>query len=374
MRREHNMSTTPNRKIENVRLRTIGLLLIAATLFGCSAPKPEPVFFPPKPDLPRVQFLMSIRGTEDLKSGAFAKVLSEGSFKFSKAFGVAFYDGKLYVTDSRQQGYAEIDFAQESLKFITSDPEAPNSLLPQPLNIVIAPDGTKFIVEKNSARITEFSADNHYLRSFSLGEGSAPAGITVDDKYLYVGDLTSNRIYTLDRTNGNVVRIIEKDQGIAWPLSLALSKDKTLYVVNTIGFNILKFAPDGTFIKNVGAVGDTAGTFARPKGIAVAKDGTLFAVDSAFQNIQVFNTKDQMLMYFPNSGSSGPARLSLPAAIAISYDLAPFFQKYAAPDFKIDYVIAVTNQLNPSRVTIYGFGKQMGADYSIYDQLSLIHI
>jgi len=58
-------------------------------------------------------------------------------------------------------------------------------------------------------------------------------------------------------------------------------------------------------------------------------------------------------------GGPGQARgdLALPARVALSTDGIAYFAKDAAPGFHIEYLIFVTNQLGPSKVNVYGFGK-----------------
>jgi hypothetical protein len=43
--------------------------------------------------------------------------------------------------------------------------------------------------------------------------------------------------------------------------------------------------------------------------------------------------------------------------VVISYDIAEPFRKYIAPNFEAEYLIFVTNQLGPNKVSIYAFGK-----------------
>jgi hypothetical protein len=41
--------------------------------------------------------------------------------------------------------------------------------------------------------------------------------------------------------------------------------------------------------------------------------------------------------------------------LTIDYDNVGLFQKYAAPGFKIEYLILLTNQAGPQKVSVYGF-------------------
>lgn len=85
------------------------------------------------------------------------------------------------------------------------------------------------------------------------------------------------------------------------------------------------------------------------------REGRLYVVDAAFENVQMFDREGRPLMYFGGPGAE-VHNLSLPAGIAIDYANAHHFQRYAAPGFALEYVIAVTNQAAASKVVVFGFG------------------
>jgi hypothetical protein len=78
--------------------------------------------------------------------------------------------------------------------------------------------------------------------------------------------------------------------------------------------------------------------------------------------VQIFGSDAQLLLFF-GKGGTAPGDLYLPAKVAIDYDSVKYFQKFADPDFEIEYVIAVTSQFEKKLVSIYGFGKQKGKTY-----------
>jgi hypothetical protein len=113
-----------------------------------------------------------------------------------------------------------------------------------------------------------------------------------------------------------------------------------------------KFNPEGQFVGGVGAMGAVAGMFARPKHIAVDSDGTVYVVDAAFQNVQMFDDKFELLMHFGAAGDY-PGAMNLPAGICVNDDSLDLFTSYVHPGFKPKRVIAVTNQFGDDRVNIY---------------------
>src|SRR5215831_9304964 len=76
------------------------------TLAGCaSAPKQkEPtVFFPPPPELPRIEYLTSYTGMKDVEAqGAFNRFVAgeKQNVELDKPYGIGIYDGKMYVCDT----------------------------------------------------------------------------------------------------------------------------------------------------------------------------------------------------------------------------------------------------------------------------------
>ena len=44
-------------------------------------------------------------------------------------------------------------------------------------------------------------------------------------------------------------------------------------------------------------------------------------------------------------------------------DSAAYFQQYADPRFRLEYVIAVTNQFGLGKVVLFGFGRMEGMSY-----------
>lgn len=90
------------------------------------------------------------------------------------------------------------------------------------------------------------------------------------------------------------------------------------------------------------------------KGIAVDKENNLYVVDAGFENVQIFNNKGQLLMFFGGS-YKGPGDMWLPAKVIIDYDNLNYFQKYVHESFDLKYLIFVTNQYGPSKINIYGF-------------------
>jgi DNA-binding beta-propeller fold protein YncE len=120
-------------------------------------------------------------------------------------------------------------------------------------------------------------------------------------------------------------------------------------------FRIQQFTADGEFVRTFGSVGTGFGQFARPKGIAVDREGRVYVVDSAFQNVQIFDAAANVLMFFGGPSDQRDS-FSLPTAVKIDYDNVEYFRQYADPDFEIEYLVLVANQMGLNKVAVFGFG------------------
>jgi sugar lactone lactonase YvrE len=336
-------------------------------LSACAAKKELPkVFYPPAPDAPRIQYLVSYSTEKDLKQGAFSRRLAEQigdlGFGIHRARSSAFWDNKLYVVDSRLRGIARFDLLAEKGGLLV---EA-SSLLIKPMDIAVDRKGTKFVTDPDGSKIAAIYADEKVIKLYREPAGFRPLGIAVDDQYIYAAELKTNRLYIIDKQSGVVVKTLGEDAGLRWPSSVALGPDGSIYVANLAAFNVIQLDGEAKKLNEIGKIGDYAGSFSRPKGLAVDREGRVYVLDAAFENVQVFNRKGKLLMFFASTGPQ-PQDLVSPASISIDYNNVDYFQQFAAPGFKLEYVIAVSNQAGPSRVNIYGFGKLQGADYRRYE-------
>ncbi len=342
--------------------RHILIAVLALVTSACAGKAVPPVFYPSEPDAPRYQYLKTIISEADLKSSALSKALTEGTFAFQKAFDVAAYKNTLIVTDSRLRGYAVINFDTSKINFIMNDSNNSRSQFASPFGLTVDTEGTRYIADRRANRVLIYDKNDHYLRSIDFKpENSSPVDVAIAGNKLYVAHLKHNRIDVVNLDDDTVSELSTGETTLEWPAALDF-KNGHLFVTNLLQYNIIKLNTDGEKIATYGDLGDGTGKLARPKGVAVDRRNRVLALDASFGNFQIFR-EDQQLLGFVGKGGTNPEDLSLPAGIAISYDLAPFFQKYAAPGFILEYVVAVSNQAGPSKVNIYGYGKMEGANY-----------
>ena len=142
------------------------------------------------------------------------------------------------------------------------------------------------------------------------------------------------------------------------PTNLAIDPKGRLVVSDLGAFSVQVYDLEGNYQRTIGEQGIAPGLFARPKGVATDRQGISYVVDAATQVVQMFDADGRLLMFFGQAGSSSDGELYLPAAVELDYENVALLQKKAAPGFKIEYLIWVTSQFGPHKVSVYAFGSR----------------
>lgn len=350
-----------------------GLLVLLAA--GCASQpvKREPaIFFPPAPALPRLQFLTSFNGLKDIEeqSGFDRFVVGEKlNLELDKPYGVAMYDGKIYVCDTNTTVIV-LDLKKKLFSSMTG--AVGPGRLSQPVNISIEPDGTKYVTDPVRGQVVVFDKDDAYLRAIGEPGTWKPVDAAPFGDRLYVADNANGLVKVFDKASGELLKTIgdkgDPSERLDRPTNISFDAKGNLYVTDIGRFQIVKFDRDGHFQSMIGKVGDTPGHFARPKGTAIDRNGLLYAADAAFNNVQIFNSEGRLLMFFGDAGL-GPGGLMLPAKVAIDDQNVAYFRSYAAPEFEIEYLVLVTSQFGERKVSVYGFGHEKGKRYPTEEEL-----
>jgi len=334
------------------------------------------LFYPSLPEAPRIQYLTSFSVAGDVKEKKQKKggwltkfVLGEESTEDDegpeKPYGVALNDGQVHVVDTRGSGYAVFDVPGKDYRFTVG---SGSHVMTKPVNIEIDNEGTKYVTDTEKGQIFAFDSNDKFLRAYGDRGQFRPTDVLIDGDRLYVVDIQAHRIVVLDKNTGIELSSFggpgSEENDLFQPTNIALGPDKHLYISDTGNFRVQKFTRDGEFVRSFGAgVGTAPGDFARPKGIAVDRMGRLYVVDAAFERVQIFNPKGDLLLFFGEPASTHRGGLDLPADVDIDYDSVPYFQEYADPSFKLEYIIVVANQFGNSRVNVFGFGRHEAMSY-----------
>lgn len=369
------MTTRPSRTASRRFLAALAPALLALLTTACASQpvKREPAtYFPPAPALPRLQFLTAFNGLKDIEeqSGFDRFVVGEKlNLELDKPYGVAMYDGKIYVCDTNTTVIV-LDLKKKLFSSMTG--AVGPGRLTQPVNISIEPDGTKYVTDPVRGQVVVFDKNDAYLRAIGEPGTWKPVDAVPYGDRLYVADNANGVIKVFDKASGELLKTIgdtgETDNRLDRPTNLAFDPKGDLYVTDIGRFQIVKFDRDGHFLSTIGKVGDSPGHFARPKGTAIDRNGLLYAADAAFNNVQIFSPEGRLLMFFGDQGL-GPGGLMLPAKVAIDDRNVAFFRSYAAPEFEVEYLVLVTSQFGERKLSVYGFGHEKGKHYPTEEEL-----
>lgn len=345
--------------------------VVLALLAGCAPPVVERkiAFFPPPPELPRIQYLTSFRGRKDVEKQSWFDRFVVGEKKdvrVDKPYGVAIHEGKIYVCDTNRT--VEV-FDLERKAFEPLKGATGLGALRQPINISIDADGNKYVADSVRGQIVVFDRNDAYVKAYGEPSGWRPVDVVPFGNEIYVADVANGLVHVLDRQSGQTVRTIgdkgEPAERLDRPTNLAIDAEGILYVTDIGRFQVVQFDREGRFKGAIGKPGDNLAHFTRPKGIALDREGHLYAVDAAFNNVQVFNREGRLLLFFGSAPAEKdqPGALLLPAKVAIDYENLRYFESFVDPKFEAYYLVLVTSQFGDHPVSVLAYGKEKGKTY-----------
>ena len=329
----------------------------------------EPVFFPPPPVQPRLQFLTSYTGAEFsntykpsfLENYVLGDTSNVPEGMIAQPFGVAIHQGKIYVCDVGHNNIKVIDVLNKRFEIFPGGKQ-----LQKPLNIFIEPNGTKYVADSKVGVVLVYSPDDKIIGFLGNQLGIKPSDLAVRDDKLYVTDANNNQVFVLDKRSGQLLQTIGKNMTdrqnwgpdeFALISGLALDNSGDVYVTDKLKGLVTQFAPDGTFLKTYSRQGSLPDCLVRSKGIDVDREDRLWVVDAGpSMAVKVFRNSDgRFLMIFGLSGTE-PGQMYMPADIAIDYDNVDLFKDLAVEGADLECLVLVTNQYGPHKVSVYGFG------------------
>ena len=336
--------------------------LIAIFFASCASHKQLPgktyVYYPPAPDTARIQYLTSISSSDNttLRQTGFSKFVmgEDESRQIKKPYGVAVRDGKIYICDSGLGGLEIIDLEKKTFEYFLPEGQGQMQL---PLNCFVDDAGKLYVADGERQQVLVYSSTGLYITCFGEAENFRPTDVFVYGDKIYVANVLGNAVYVYQKGSYTLLSKLpdleKQEPGYLYqPTNLFVTEDM-LYVSDMGDFNVKMYSHDGQFLNSIGTHGTLTGQFVRPKGVAVDKEGNLFVVDAGFENTQIFNTDGALLLFFGGPYKS-QGDMWLPAKVAIDYDNLKYFEDLVDPDYKLNYLVFVTNQFGPDKLSIYG--------------------
>jgi len=251
----------------------------------------------------RMVMALDIPEQKFIKIGQYEE---EGEGRLSKPMGIEVDDsGNLYVLDAT---YKQIIVYNRDGQFLRNIGKATDFY--RPAGIGVSGDGSRIY----AVDIGGSSSDNHRIiaydgntgerlpdigkRGIELGEFNLPRDVVVaPDGSLFVVDGGNFRVQHIaaDGKPINSFGSIGRQQGqFSRPKEIGVDSESNVYVVDAAFGNFQIFNSEGQLLLYVGERSniDGPGKFSLPSGIAVDDDGRVYMVDQFFRKIDVFRPAD----------------------------------------------------------------------------------
>lgn len=360
------------------------LVGVAAALAGCGQSVQLTSIggklYPEPPAVARVQFLTSLTGAADARDdggSSLGKLLfgapSEPLTRVSKPYGMAVHDGRLYVCDVAEGDVFIFDFAAGRCTAWNH----PNVRFGKPVAIRFRHDGNAEVCDVGLGKVFLLSPGGQLISIVGLdtlqSAGSTSglperfkpvASAAGPDGASAVLNAAAHRIELIDMASGRHLGAWSGPGSEAGRLFAPTAMTDTaggIVVSDVMNRRLVRFDRGGSPAGVIGEPGDAPGYIAHPKGVATDAAGALYVADSALQIVGMFDSGGDFLMSFGGPEEADGGLLS-PAGVCLDRSCLPHFKKHIAPGFDAEYLIFVSNQMGPSRISVYAFGQgQAGA-------------
>ena len=162
-----------------------------------------------------------------------------------------------------------------------------------PTGIAVTADEV-FVADARNSRIQVLDKKGNFLRAFGTERLGRPMNLAIADGKLYVPDYFEDGIHVFT-LGGELLRVIEADDGLNSPGGVAVRADGTLLVADTYAQRILHLTQDGKVLSSWGGQGTGAGEFSYPTDVAIAPDGGFYVADGYNDRIQQFGSDGQFI-------------------------------------------------------------------------------
>ncbi|NJD25978.1 MAG: 6-bladed beta-propeller [Betaproteobacteria bacterium] len=190
-----------------------------------------------------------------------------------------------------------------------------------PSGIAIGPMGRIFVADSELATVFLLDPQGKSVPLIGADQLARPTGLAfdADEGELYVSDTGAHQIKVFDVT-GRLLRTLgergDEPGQFNYPTYIALRGNR-LVVADTLNARIQVLTLDGSAKPLViGRRGTYFGDFVRPKGVAFDDEDNIYAIESYFDHLLIFNDKGRFLLPIGGTGT-GPGRFFLPAGVHI---------------------------------------------------------
>lgn len=312
------------------------LLLSPLLLAACvSAPKdpfapaPGNPAWPLPPELPRIEYITSIREKSDLihSRSLWATIVrytvGEEDTLMVRPYAVSIHPaGGLLVTDP---GLGVVHFHDLERRRYHQLGKDLDGGLPSPVGVAVAGDGTILVSDSRRRTVERFGTGGSHMGTFASGHSfQRPGGLAVHPATgdVHVLDILGHEVVVFT-ADGRFVRRFggngDQPGMFNFPTHAAFTPAGELLVADSMNFRIQKFDPAGEWKASFGDPGNARGNFARPKGVSGIDDEVHAAMEGLFDSLIFFNSRGELLLTVGEPGS-GPGQFWLPAGLTVDHD------------------------------------------------------
>lgn len=322
-----------------VALLVFSTLLVTVVINGCTSGKMKDadwhdkrlsMLWPQPPDKARITLLKVIQGPRDVVAASSSTI----SRMFDAIVGAredyldfftpqciaADGNGLIFIADPSIGLVHVYNLATREVSYIFQVGE---KRLVRPVGVALDGKGHLYVTDSQLGAVFKLRLDGSFIAELDgKGKLKSPAGIAVTSKgEKVVADLQVNKVFIFG-DNDILQRELpgsDLDDGLRMPIYVSVDKYDNIYVTDTMNFTLRMFDSSGKYIRSIGQIGDSPGSFARPKGVAVDSDQNIYVMDAILGNFQIFNQMGQLLLYVGQEGSL-PGEMMLPSGIFIDKD------------------------------------------------------
>jgi len=232
--------------------------------------------------------------------GVFGGIgLADGRFSYPRAIAVG-SDGSIYVVDKT----ARIQRFDTEGAFVCGW-HMPEKLAGKPVGLSVHPDGRLFVPDTHYYRVLVYDGQGTLLTQFGErgdgpGQFQLPTDVAFDrEGFIYVGEYAGNDRITKWTPDLQYVSAIGEEEidgrRLARPAGIDIDDEQTLWVADACNHRIVRFSLDGEVLAVFGEMGKEPGQLRYPYDITVTPQDTLLVCEYGNSRLQWFDKDGRSL-------------------------------------------------------------------------------